>query len=130
MLFRMLPEIPKRRLLELRELIFDAASDLELENTQIEETLKWGEPSYLSPKGSTIRMGWNEKDPDFYRLFFHCQTSLIETFRTLFPHLEFEGNRAIRLSVAENIEVAALRKCIQLALTYHSVKHLPLLGAG
>lgn len=129
MVFRMLPELSRRRLLELRELVFDFSSKLGLENTHIEETLKSGEPSYLSPKGSTIRVGWNVKDPDFYRLFFHCQTSLIETFRTLFPHLEFEGNRVIRLSVAENIEVAALRKCIQLALTCHSVKHLPLLGS-
>lgn len=95
MVFRMLHDLARTRMLKLRELIFNSGSELGLENTQIEETLKWGEPSYLSPKGATIRMGWNEKDPDFYQLFFHCQTSLIETFRTLFPHLEFEGNRAI-----------------------------------
>ena len=47
MVFRMLPELSRRRLLELRELVFDFSSKLGLENTHIEETLKWGEPSYL-----------------------------------------------------------------------------------
>jgi len=45
----------KSRLLYLRELIVDAANQIE-ELTELEETLKWGEPSYLAKKGSTIRI--------------------------------------------------------------------------
>ncbi|MBM5115002.1 DUF1801 domain-containing protein, partial [Vibrio parahaemolyticus] len=38
------PENARVRLLELRNLVFQIASDLEL--GEVDETLKWGEPSY------------------------------------------------------------------------------------
>jgi hypothetical protein len=59
----------------------------------------------------------------------------VDTFRELYSHvLEFQGNRAIVLNVdlsqAEQATVnTAVKHCIQLALTYQKVKHLPLLGA-
>ncbi len=43
--------------------------------------------------------------------------------------LRFEGNRAVLFDVDTSIPVAELKHCISLALTYHKVKHLPLLGA-
>jgi hypothetical protein len=41
--------------MRLREIILQTAFEIE-ELKEIEETLKWGEPSYLVKKGSTVRM--------------------------------------------------------------------------
>ncbi|HBA35233.1 MAG TPA: hypothetical protein DCZ12_13975, partial [Gammaproteobacteria bacterium] len=41
----------------LRDLIIATATETSEINT-LEETLKWGEPSYLTPTGSTLRIGW------------------------------------------------------------------------
>jgi len=53
----------------LRQLVFETASELEI--TDLEETLKWGEPSYLTKKGSTLRISWRKSNPNQVALFFH-----------------------------------------------------------
>lgn len=114
------PEV-RRRLLELRELIFDTTEDLDGVGP-IEETLRWGEPAYLttvSGTGSTIRIDSKDPASGQYALYVHCQTSLIETFKARHGgNLAFEGKRAVLLSVQETPPVEALRDCIALALTY------------
>jgi hypothetical protein len=113
------------RLLELRELIFEVARST-FGVGRIEETLKWGEPAYLtaeSKSGSTIRLGWKEANPCQFAMYFHCQTNLIETFRHMFPaQLRFEGNRAIVFEEGELIPYDLLAECIRLAFTYHVSK--------
>jgi hypothetical protein len=72
-----------------------------------------------------VRLGWKAKDPTNIRVLFHCQTNLIETFRTLFAdELVFEGNRAIVLKVNEPLPKPTLRLCIEAALTYRLSKGL------
>ena len=118
----------KPLMLQLRELVFSVAEELNL--GEVEETLKWGEPSYRVKSGSPLRMDWKEKSPDHYSLFFNCQTILVETFRELYSHvLTFEGNREIVLKVNEALPENEIRHCIELAMTYKNVKHLPLLGS-
>jgi len=52
-------------------------------------------------------------------MYFHCQTTLVDTFRTLYPsRFTFEGNRAIVFDETAAIPVRELRHCISLALTY------------
>ena len=64
-------------------------------------------------------------------MYFNCNTSLVDKFRELYGDVfMFEGNRAIVFGEADEIPVAELKHCISLALTYHRVKRLPLLGAG
>ena len=105
-----------------------AASDLEL--GEVEESLKWGEHSYSVKTGSPIRTDWKLKSPNQYYLFFNCQTKLIDTFRELHNDtLEFQGNRAIVLSLSSSLPEAEIKNCLELALTYQQRKHLPLLGA-
>ncbi len=125
--FKNYAEQPRIKLLALRELIFETAKQIN-DICLIEETLKWGEPSYLTPQGSTIRIGWKASEPDCCKLLFHCQTSLIRTFREIYPELDYEDNRAIRLSIQGTLDTKRLTHCVELALTYHSVKALPLLG--
>jgi len=123
------PEAAKNQLLHLRELVLSAASDIEGLD-KLEETLKWGEPSYLSKHGSIVRMDWKEKNPDQVALYFKCTSKLVPTFRELYQDsFKFEGNRAIVSKLDDKLPEAELKQCIAMALRYHKLKHLPLLGA-
>ncbi|KAA3646782.1 MAG: DUF1801 domain-containing protein [Chloroflexi bacterium] len=123
------PRTMRKKLLDLRQLVLDTASETEGVD-KVEETLKWGEPSYLAKKGSTIRMAWKEAQPDQYAMYFICTTSLLDTFKALYGDVfKYDGNRAIVFDGNDELPVAELKHCVSLALTYHNVKHLPLLGA-
>lgn len=112
-------------MLALRELIFETAADMP-EVGKLEETLKWGEPAYVTSQtksGTTIRIDCKKANPDQYAIYFHCQTNLVDAFRTLFSDtLTFEGNRAIILDRKTTIPTAELALCISAALTYHYKK--------
>lgn len=81
--FNRYPSEMRQKLLFLQAMIFDVAQDAG-NITSIEETIKWGEPSYLSKHGSTIRMAWKASKPSQYALYFHCKTKLIDTFKELY----------------------------------------------
>lgn len=117
----------RNRLLELRQLIFETALENDIQN--LEETLKWGEPSYLTKKGSTLRINNRKTNPNEYAIFFHCKTKLVDTFKEIYPtEFKYEGNRAIIFNVDESLDVIPLKHCIELSLSYHSISHLTLLG--
>ena len=115
----------RTKMLALRALILDTAAAIPAVGP-IDETLKWGEPAYVtavSKSGSTLRIDSKRSDPTRYAVYFHCQTNLIETFRTLFPNdFTFEGNRAIVFELDDKLPIDALRTCVAAALTYHSSK--------
>ncbi len=117
------PDAPRRDLLRLRALIFDTAAQIEGIGPLI-ETLKWGQPAYLPSRprtGTTIRINALKDDPGRYGMFFHCQTTLVGTFRELYrDQLVCQGNRAILFSHGAAIPRDALKHCIALALTYHA----------
>ena len=54
-----------------------------------------------------------------YGLYFNCRTTLVYTFRTLFPELVYDGNRAILLPTDEEPPWDSLAVCITATLTYH-----------
>jgi hypothetical protein len=119
--FSAYPAPVKARLLALRRLILDTADTTEGVGA-LEETLKWGQPSYLtteSRSGSTIRIDQVKTEAGRYAVYFHCQTDLVETFRELYPELRYGGNRSILLDAGDRLPEASLRHCIALALTYH-----------
>jgi len=126
--FNSYPKSVQRQMLFLRDLVLSAASEITgLE--KLEETLKWGEPGYLTKNGSTVRIDWKAKNPDQYAIYFKCTSKLVPTFQTLYKDkFKFEGNRGIVFKLNEKIPEAELKHCISLALTYHKIKHLPLLG--
>ncbi len=122
------PENAKKALLKLRKRILNVAK--ECGAGPVSEELKWNEPSYITNNGSTIRIDWKPKYPAKLFLFFHCQTRLIETFKELYgDRFSFEGKRAIVFDINDDIPTQELEHCISLALRYHKLKHLPLLGA-
>jgi hypothetical protein len=126
--FNEYPAPVRDKMLFLRHLVIETAKATDgIE--ELEETLKWGEPSYLTKIGSTLRMDWKPKTPDQYAMYFKCTSRLVETFRVRFEHtFEFEGNRAIVFHLDDEIPTESLKHCIKATLIYHKVKHLPTLA--
>lgn len=126
--FNQYPEEIRHKLMELRSLIIEVASE-EPSIAQLEETLKWGEPSYLAKKGSTIRIDWKPRTPEQMAIYFKCTSKLVPTFREVYgDQFEYETNRALVFDLDEDLPAHELKDCIRVALTYHSVKHLERLG--
>jgi len=123
LVFSNYPDVARKKLLNLRKIILETASEIE-EITDLEETLKWGEPSYLVKKGSTIRIDWKEKCPDQYAIYFKCTSRLVPSFKLVFGDLfKFDGERAIIFKLEDKIPEAELKSCITAALLYHKVIH-------
>ena len=120
--FQSYPPKARKLLLAVRKLIFETAARIE-EVGELTETLKWGEPAYLTEQtksGSTIRLAWKASQPDKCGLYFICSTTLVSDFRSRFEGtLQFEGNRELVLSLSEPLPDKPLRSCIEAALTYH-----------
>lgn len=120
--FENYPAPMREKLLFLRQLIFQTAAKTEGVGA-LEETLKWGEPSYLTPQtksGSTVRINWKPPLGNQYAMYFKCTTNLVETFREKYPtEFTYGGNRSILFNEDDNIPIEALGDCIALALTYH-----------
>lgn len=113
------------KLYQLRQIILDTAAELESIGT-IEETLKWGQISYLTHKpksGTTIRIDQYGIDSEQVAIFVHCQTTLIDAVRQMYPDtFAYEGTRAIIFDDLDDERTEALKHCIELALTYHQRK--------
>ena len=112
----------RNKLLQIRQRIFDVAA----QNKSIgalEETLKWGQPSYLtseSKSGTTVRIAPIGSELDTVGLYVNCQTTLATTYRELYSGiLDIEGKRCIRIGPGTPVPCNALDHCILLALTYH-----------
>lgn len=118
----------QKRLTELRALVLDTAAALP-QVGRVEETLKWAQHSFITPEtgsGSTIRIDGKRNEPEKLALYFHCQSGLIETFKSYYgATLNFEGNRAIVLNAKLALPKQALAHCISLALTHHLRKKHP-----
>ncbi|MBE1283778.1 MAG: DUF1801 domain-containing protein [Rhodobacteraceae bacterium] len=121
--FAAFPKAERAGLLSLRQLILEEAAACP-DVGEIEETLKWGQPSYLTvrPKsGTTIRLGLPKQGG--FALYVHCQTTLIADFQALFPKdFTYEGNRAVHFRVGQALPKDRIGLLIRAALTYHRKK--------
>jgi len=129
--FASYPSTMCTKLLALRRLIVETAAVLDGVG-ELEETLKWGEPSYLTPStksGSTVRIAWKSSQPDQYAIYFKCTANLVEAFQARYPTVfTFGGTRSLLFSLDEEVPVYELQRCMALALTYHRNKTLPPAG--
>ncbi|MBI3199766.1 MAG: DUF1801 domain-containing protein [Rhodospirillales bacterium] len=123
--FKAYPPAVRTRLLALREMVFDVAIATPGVG-RLTETLKWGQPSYLtveSGSGTTVRIDRLKGCDDGYAVYFHCQSGLVETFRTIYPDtFAYEGKRALLFGAKCRVPVRELRHCLALALTHHARK--------
>ncbi len=122
--YKSYPETIRTTLLALRHLIFEVADSMD--DVTLTETLKWGEPSYNASgkAGTPIRLA-PSKEKDLCGLFVHCQTSLIDEFRSRYPDaFQYSGTRAILFAPNDTVIKSELRDFISAALTYHRRKSL------
>ena len=127
-IFKNYPIFVNKQMNRLRKLILNTAEETD-QISEVEETLKWNEPAYLTKSGSTIRIDWKEKTPDQYAMYFKCTSKLVPTFKEVFKDLfRYEGTRAIVFQLDDQIPEEELKRCIRAALTYHRVKNIPSLG--
>lgn len=118
--FEGFPSPERAKLLALRALIFETAASLP-QIGQIEETLKWGQPAYLTSQtksGTTIRLGVQKQGGA--ALFIHCQTTVIPEFQHMFPdEFTFDGTRAVHIRKVDTPTLQKLKMLITRALSYH-----------
>lgn len=116
------PASARNVLLNVRTLIFQTAARNPVVGP-VTETLKWGEPAYLTEEtksGSTIRMAWKPAKPDHGALFFNCKTTLVDTMHEIYPDtFTYQGTRAVLFRLDQPLPIDALAHCIEMALTYH-----------
>ncbi|MHA6299344.1 DUF1801 domain-containing protein [Devosia sp. CAU 1758] len=122
--FARFSESQRAELLSVRDLIFVVATEEDV--GPLTETLKWGEPAYLteaSKAGSTIRLGVTKGASGRCAVFFNCNTTLVSGFRARFSDdFSFEGDRALILPGQGQWSRNALAMCLAEALTYHRAK--------
>lgn len=119
-MFAKYPKPIKGRLLELRSLILEVALSID-EVGELEETLKWGQPSYLPSKtksGTSIRIDADTQFGLDYALYVNCKTSLVDNWRELYPNLKYGSNRSVHFSVADELEKEKIKHMIAMTLTY------------
>jgi hypothetical protein len=112
-------------LLRLRCLILDVAATTPGIG-QLVETLKWGQPSYLTEKpksGTTIRIDADASLVGDYALYVPCTTSLVDTWRERYPDLIYGGTRSVHFSLGAPLPETELSHCIAMAMTYHRRKY-------
>ncbi|WP_370981136.1 DUF1801 domain-containing protein [Agaribacterium sp. ZY112] len=125
--FETYPTKAKTQLLKIRSTTLELAKKEKL--GEVVESLKWGEPSYQTKHGSTLRIDWKEKSPNSISIYVNCKTKLIETYKELYPDtFHYIGQREIALPISGPLPLRELKVCISLCLRYHKIKHLPLLG--
>ncbi|PJZ46968.1 DUF1801 domain-containing protein [Leptospira brenneri] len=110
------------KFMEIRTWIYEL-SESDDRIGELEECLKWGEPSFLTPKtksGSTIRIG--KVDNSEFALYFNCKTSIAKEIALEFPELKCDGKRALYFEAKKKLPKAKVIICLKKALLYHQRK--------
>ncbi len=116
------PAGARKNLLKIRQLIFKCAA---ADDTigELTETLKWGEPAYLTEEtgsGSTIRLGFKDKEPDTVAMYFNCQTTIVKDIQQRHGEtIKCVNNRALLLPLDQPLPQQAISDCIKISLKYH-----------
>lgn len=122
--FEAYPQNLRARLIFLRGLIFKIAAKTKGVGA-LEETLKWGEPSYItkSKSGTTLRVAPILSQKGKYGIFVHCQTTLVGPFKEIYgDKFTYDRNRGLIFHENDKIPVKEVSHFIHWALTYHLKK--------
>ncbi len=110
--FNSYPDDTRIGALALRDLILSIGRD------DVTEALRWGQPAFLAPKGSTLRVGPHKEAR--FAIFAHCQSRIIRNYAAAFPGWDrLDGNRAVLFDSLKDIEPERLLHLIRHALRYH-----------
>lgn len=123
--FESYPDNAREQLLKIRQLIVNCAAADETIGT-LTETLKWGEPAYLTEEtgsGSTVRLGYKDKQQDTVAIYFNCQTTIVKDIQQRYDDLfKCVDNRALLIPLDKSLPAEELTECINMALMYHANK--------
>ena len=104
---------------QLAEIIRHTAGKLP-EIGGLEETFKWGQRSFLPKKnriGTTVRI--DQHGDDQVAMYVHCQTTLVDSYRAMYPELTYEGKRAIVFNTKKKLPRDKISVLVEEALLYH-----------
>ena len=92
----------------------------------LDETLKWGQPSWrpMKPRtGSTLRIDWSPKYPSRLSLYVDCKTDLAARMQILYPDLpENDGQRHLAVALDAPLPEQAIAHLADMTFTYHRTK--------
>ena len=117
------PDAIRTRLLELRALIFATAAEDGV--GPLDETLKWGQPAYLttaSRSGTTIRLDADGAMGGDFAFYVNCKTTLVDQWRDRFPDLVYGGTRSLHFRLDDALQTDEIRTCLSMALNYRRAK--------
>jgi hypothetical protein len=121
-IFNQYPKEVKKRIIELRSIIFEVARN----NPKIgiiTESLKWGEPKYQTNQtksGSSISINHKKEMENNFSMCVLDTTNLIQTFKEIYPKtFYFNGNRELIINANKKMPKEEIYHCIELALTYN-----------
>ena len=115
------------KLMQIRQLINIVAKENNI--TDLQETFKWGQPSYICKTGSTLRIDYAINSNKPIAIYLNCKTRLGEVIKEVYgDFFIYESNRTILFSSKEALPAAEIKQIIKMVLKYHELKHLPLLG--
>jgi hypothetical protein len=113
------PEI-REKLLTIREWIFETAQSIP-QIQHIEESLKWGEPSYraVHPRtGTSVRLSTHNRDEESFGVYFICTSGMVDIFRLQYgDRLQYDGKRALVFTLKDKLPQTEIQSCIRQALT-------------
>lgn len=112
-----MPPQMRKGAIALRHLIYDTAAQLGQNPPQ--ESLKWGQPSYVSTQGTPLRIAASKHGA--FGLFAHCQSTVISEFAQIFGNdFAIQGNREVSFANVADIQPDKLKQLIVHALTYRT----------
>ena len=98
----------------------------EADTGPLDETLKWGQPSWRPQKprtGATLRMDWAAKTPNRLSFYVDCKTDLAARMRDIYPDLPVnDGQRHLGIDLAQPLPEQALSHLAEMTFTYHRAK--------
>jgi len=114
--FDAMPSPSRLGALELRNLILDVAEKT-VDCPTPHECLRWGQPSYVTPTGTPLRIGIPPSGG--FALYAHCQTTLIRNFAEIHgADFKIEGNRGVHFKTVADIRPNQLCHIIAQGLMY------------
>ncbi len=114
--FMRVPDPARSGMLYLRDKLYEIAKTIPA-TKGLDESLKWGQPSYV-PKsgiGTPLRLGQTDEG---FGLFVHCQTTVISEFASLTSNVNIDGNRGVLFTSMDEVKGSNLEPMICHAMTY------------
>lgn len=82
----------------------------------LEESVKWGQPSFKAPSGTPVRIGLPKSGG--FGLFVSCSSTVIADYAAMFEG-RFDGNRGVLFESVAEAEGQPLEMLLTRAFRYH-----------